>query len=298
MGENTLLFNSVLDSLTFFKPLGYMTSFKTGGNTHAYCEPDSLKNLCDCIEYCKVKGLPYKVIGNCSNILVSDYGYKGVIISLKKLSRIKILDNGEIKVGAGANLSSLINFCADNGLSGVENLSGIPATIGGAITMNAGAFLSCISDHIIYVETVKNGKLFRYGRENCKFHYRKSRFLHCKDVIVSANFSLNRDNKNNIKNRIAESLNKRKSLHPVGRTCGSVFKNPKGYYAGELIERARLKGYKIGGAQVSQKHANFIIANDGCTSLDVYKLISFIKLEVFNKFNVKLNEELEYLGEF
>ena len=298
MGENTLLMDSILNSMVFSKPLGSISSFNTGGKAYAYYQPDSYKNLCEIIEYCNIKGLSYKIIGNCTNILVSDAGYNGVIISLKKFSDIKLLKSGEVKVGAGANLSLLIDFCIKNGLSGLEYLAGIPATVGGAITMNAGAFLSCISDHITVVETIKKNKFYRVDKSSCKFSYRNSKFLHSKEVVVACKFLLNKDAPENIKKRALDCQNTRKTFQPLGRTCGSVFKNPKGYHAGELIERAHLKGYKIGGASVSEKHANFIVANEGCTSLDIKKLISFIKMEVYSKFNVKLNEEIEYLGDF
>ncbi len=298
MGENTLLINSLSKNVEFNKSLAPFFGYKTGGNALMYLEASSVKEVCSAIDYCNSINLPYKIIGNGTNILLSDRGYNGLVISLKKLSLIEYYRGGEIKVNAGASLSKLINFCIENGYSGIEGLSGIPATVGGATAMNAGAFLTCISDFITVVETVRNGKVFRYDRNFCKFGYRKSRFLDNKDVITSVRFKFLRDNPCLIRERSNEYLRKRKIIQPQGRTCGSVFKNPKGFYAGELIERASLKGEKIGGAEVSKMHANFIVAKENCTSQDVKKLINLVKFEVASKFGVKLNEEIEYLGEF
>lgn len=298
MGENTLLSNSATNFLFFNKPLSSLCGYKTGGNALIYAEPNSLKTLCECIDYIKSKGLPYKIIGNGTNLLISDKGYNGAVISLKKISGIEYYKGGEIKAHAGTNLSTLIDFCANNGFTGLEPLSGIPATVGGAVAMNAGAFLTCISDRVTVVEAIRKGRLIRYDKSLCRFSYRKSRFLTSSDVIVSVRFLFGKDKGNNILQKKEEYLVIRKKLQPFGRTCGSVFKNPKGYYAGELIERATLKGVRIGGAQISNKHANFIVAKEGCTSNDIYRLINLVKFEVFKRYGVKLIEEIEYLGEF
>ncbi len=298
MGENAHLLNSLTKNFEFNKPLASFSGYKTGGNAFAFFEPKSLKSLCECIDFCKEYGLEYKIIGKGSNLLISDNGYKGIVISLKKLSGIEFYKGGEIRVGAGVNLSKLIDFCAINGLAGIETLAGIPASVGGATVMNAGAFLTCISDFITVVETVKNGKFYRIDKNDCNFSYRKSKFLHSKEIVVSVRFLFNKDSSSSIRAKIENYLLKRKNLQPQGRTCGSVFKNPKGYYAGELIERASLKGVRIGGAEISKKHANIIVANKNCTSQDVYKLIRLVKYEVFSKFHIKLNEEIEYLGDF
>ena len=298
MGDYTFLIPSVDNLFEINKPIGQFSGYKTGGNASYYFEPNNLKQLTEAITFCKDFGKKYKVIGNGTNLLISDFGYDGLIISLKKLSKIVNVNDFEVKVNAGANLNALINFCLDNGLSGLESLYGIPATIGGAVCMNAGAFNTQIFDSVSVIEFIKNNKFYRIDINSCKHSYRSTRFLHNDDVIISVRFIFKPCDKNTIYNKMQECLINRKTLQPSGKSCGSVFKNPKGYFAGELIEKTGLKGYKIGGAEVSTKHANFILAKDNCTSLDIKRLIDLIKTEVYNKFNVKLTEEIEYLGDF
>jgi UDP-N-acetylmuramate dehydrogenase len=198
----------------------------------------------------------------------------------------------------GVNLQRLIKFCSDNNLSGLEALSGIPATVGGAIVMNAGAFGKNISDRLVSVETLYNGKINKYYKDQCKFGYRTSRFLGKKEVIVSATFKLVETEKELILAGIEAYKDLRKSIQPTGRSCGSVFKNPSGTTAGKLIDSLQLKGYKIGGAKISTEHANFIITEGKATATDVKKLIDYVKKKVLDAFNIELKEEIEYVGEF
>ncbi len=298
MGENTLLIPSIDTFFEKNKPLKTLCGYKTGGNAFFYFEPNSAKKVLDAINFCKESNLSFKIIGNATNLLISDKGYNGLIINLKNFSKIEILKSGEIKVGAGTKLNSLIEFCANNGYSGIENLYGIPATVGGATVMNAGAFNCQIFDYISVVEIIKNNKFFRLDKNNLSFSYRKTKFLYRDDAIISVRFKLKKDNPALIKERIKNFALSRNEKQPKGRSCGSVFKNPKGYFAGELIEKANLKGKKIGGAEISSKHANFIIANENCTSLDIKNLIELIENEVYDKFNIKLTKEIEYVGEF
>lgn len=298
MVENTF-FIPLID--TFFernKPLNNLCSYKTGGNASYYFEPNCVKDLNSAIIFCRENNIPFKIIGNGTNLLISDKGYNGLIINLKNFSKIEILKNGEIKAYAGVKLNKLIDFCAKLGYSGLENLYGIPATVGGAIVMNAGAFNSQIFDFVSVVETIKDDKFYRLDKDNIKFLYRKTQFLYHDDAIISVRFNLKKDDPTLIKKRIKNITLIRNEKQPKGRCCGSVFKNPKGYFAGELIERANLKGKKIGGAEVSDKHANFIVASKNCTSLDIKSLIELIEREVYDKFNVKLTKEIEYVGEF
>ena len=298
MGENTLLIPSIDTFFERNKPLNNLCSYKTGGKARCYFEPRSVKQLLDSINYCKENKISFKIIGNGTNLLFSDKGYDGLIINLKNFSKIEILKNDEIKAQAGVKLNNLIDFCAKFGYSGLENLYGIPATVGGATVMNAGAFNCQIFDYISVVETIKNNKFIRLDKENIKFSYRKTQFLHKDDAIISVRFNLKKDDPILIKERIKNFSLIINEKQPKGRSCGSVFKNPKGYFAGELIEKASLKGKKIGGAEVSSKHANFIIVNENCTSLDIKNLIELIEREVYNNFNVKLTKEIEYVGEF
>ncbi len=278
--------------------LGQLTSYKTGGLVDYYIEVNCVKDIRDAIEFANTFGVKYKIIGNCTNILLSDEGYRGAVISLKRLNSITFSEK-TVEVLAGANLSSLSRLCALNGYLDNVYLCGIPASIGGAIVMNAGAFGKNISDGIISVSALHNGKLVKFYKADCDFSYRSSGFLGGEQVILSVQFELNNFiGSESAVLALGDILRRRKILQPIGRSCGSVFKNQPNYYAGELVERAGLKGARVGNAIVSERHANFILANQGATSRDIKGLIDLIKNKVKEKFGVTLNEEVEFLGEF
>ena len=284
-------------SLKINEPMKKHTSFGVGGSAKFFCDIKSLYSLSNAVTIAKKCNIPYKIIGNGSNILVSDQGFNGIIFCVKNLSDI-FFKRDEIYAMCGANLNKLIEFARLNNLSGLEQFVGIPATIGGAVFMNAGAFGQSIGDRISTVETIYRGKLKRYDKSDCKFGYRKSRFTNSKEIIVSATFSLTGSNKEDILKKESYYLEKRKKNQPKGRTCGSVFRNPKGEYAGKLIESAGLKGYGNSNCYVSNKHCNFIIASSGATASDIYSLIQYIKKKVKVNFDIQLCEEVEFIGEF
>lgn len=281
----------------FNLPMKNRTSFGVGGCAKYYAEIDSLYSLNQIIALAKEYKIKYKVIGNGTNLLVSDLGFDGLIIDLKKLNEI-FFKQKDVRVMAGAKLESLIKFCMENSLTGLEVLSGIPATVGGAIVMNAGAFGHNISDCLLTVETLKDGKIKVYDKSDCKFSYRSSRFLNKNEVVVSATFAFLEGEKEIIKSRSKNYIELRQSIQPKGRTCGSVFKNPKPFTAGCLIDKAGLKGYAVGGATVSKDHANFILTSSKAKAKDVYLLIEKIKSTVNEVFNIQLKEEVEKIGEF
>ena len=273
------------------------TGYGVGGCARYYAEVDSLYSLNCIINLAKEHRIKHKVIGNGTNVLISDLGCNGIVIDIKNLNDI-FFKREQVKVMAGAKVEKLIKFALDNKLSGLEALSGIPATLGGAIVMNAGAFGHNISDYITTVETLYDGKIKVYDKNECKFGYRTSRFLGKKEVVISATFLLEQKERDAISDSIKSYLNLRHSIQPSGRSCGSVFRNPKPFSAGALIEKAGLKGYKVGGATVSNKHANFIITSSKATAKDVYVLINTIKEKVKDAFNIELFEEVECVGEF
>ena len=291
------LFDITNAKIYFDESMRRHTGYGVGGCARYYAEIDSLYSLNCIINLAKEHRVKYKVIGNGTNILVSDLGFNGIIIDIKNLSDI-FFKREQVKAMAGAKVEKLIKFALDNKLSGLEALSGIPATIGGAIVMNAGAFGKNIRDYITTVETLNDGKIKIYNKEECKFGYRTSRFLCKKEVVVSATFMLETKEREIIAESIKSYLNLRRSIQPSGRSCGSVFRNPKPFSAGALIEKTGLKGYKVGGATVSDKHANFIITTSKATAKDVYILINTIKEKVKNAFGVNLVEEVECDGEF
>lgn len=279
------------------EPMKKHTGYGVGGCARFYAQVDSLYGLNRLISLLKAHRAKYKIIGNGTNILVSDLGYDGVIIDLKKLSDI-FLKRNEVRAMAGAKLSDLLRFSLEHKYTGLEALSGIPATVGGAIVMNAGAFGHNISDNITTVETLVDGKIKIYDKNDCRFGYRRSRFLGKKEVVISATFHLNDGDSSIIKASLQSYLDLRKSMHPTGRSCGSVFVNPKPMSAGALIDSLGLKGYKIGGASVSEKHGNFIVTQANAKAKDVYLLIEYLKRKVEESYGISLVKEIECVGEF
>lgn len=279
------------------EPISKHTTLGVGGKALFFLSPTTLKSLNLAITLLKKYKIDYKIIGNGSNLLFCDDGFDGALISLKALSDVYI-DKGLVVSMSGAPISKLIFYVNSLGKTGIEGLAGIPATVGGAVCMNAGAFGYSISDYIVNVRTLKNGKIKVYDKENCNFSYRKSLFNKRKEIIVSATFNFPNGEMKTGKRLSTDFTEIRKIAQPSGRTCGSVFKNPQGTYAGALIESAGLKGCFVGGAKISNVHANFIEAGENCTANDVYNLIQNVKQSVNNAFGILLEEEIEYVGEF
>ncbi|MBQ3115527.1 MAG: UDP-N-acetylmuramate dehydrogenase [Clostridia bacterium] len=297
MGFKTELENFTLSKILYDVPMKKHTSFGVGGKAKYFTKVDSLCALNSLIQTAKRYKVKYKVIGNGSNLLVSDMGFNGLVICTKGLDDV-YFKREQVRAMAGVKIEKLLSFCLKNRLSGIESLAGIPATVGGAVVMNASAFGRSISDHIAEVETLKDGKIKKYYKNECKFEYRKSRFYHSKETIVSATFNFREEDPQRIISAINSYREHRNNFHPQGRSCGSVFKNPKPERAGELIDRAGLKGLRFGGARVSLKHGNFIVTDKNASATDVYHLILHVKEKVEQLFGVQLFEEVEYVGEF
>lgn len=279
------------------EPMKKHTSIGCGGNARWYTEVISLYSLNRAVQAAKSCRIPVKVIGCGSNLLVSDGGFNGLIISTIKLKDVFKKREG-ITAMCGAHIADVCTFARNCGLTGLEWAVGIPGTVGGAIVQNAGAFGSCMGDAVASVEALKNGKLVKYYPNDCKFSYRKSKFKSNGETVISATFTLGSADRAQVFEKTESYLLKRRQIQPVGKSCGSVFLNPKGNYAAKLIEQAGLKGYSIGGAAVSEKHANFITASTFATSGDVYALIQYVKKKVKDKFSICLQEEVEFIGEF
>ncbi len=268
--------------------VGELTRYKTGGSARLLITPKTTDELVRAVK--TVKGVcPYAVIGNGSNLLVSDKGYNGAVITTKLLTKMEFKGNLLI-AECGAKLSSVVKECALNSLSGLEFAVSIPATVGGAISMNAGCYGKSVGDCVCYVVT----EMGTVKKADCEFGYRKSRFSEG-ETVIKACFLLKPEEYEVIEEQISAYKGSRKN--PKGRNCGSVFKND-GYYAGKVIDECGLKGLRVGGAVVSSEHANFIIAEDGATSSDIYELILKIKNKVNKKRQITLFEELVYLGDF
>ena len=274
------------------------TTFKIGGRAQYFFVAKNQKDLISAIKMAKKFNLPFFILGAGTNLLVSDKGYKGLVIKIQN-SKIKI-QKSEIKVDAGAMLGKLLNATVSVGLTGFEWAAGIPGTVGGAVLGNAGAFGKSMKDIVNEVEVfdAKTGKIKIFKNKDCKFGYRDSIFKHKKNLIIlSAILQLKKREKGKIKEKIKLFYLHRKKTQPLKfPSAGSIFKNPAGSFAGKLIEGCGLKGKKIGKAQISNTHANFIINLGGAGAKDVKKLINLAKKKVKNKFGVKLEEEIRYLG--
>lgn len=236
-----------------------------------------------------------QIIGNGSNILASDGGFDGAVISTRRMGGIIRIDDSRLLCLAGTKISHLLKFCRERELGGLEYLYGIPATVGGAAYMNAGVIGKAIGDNIVNVH-VFNGKSRILSNENCNFGYRRSTMRDINAIILSIILKVEISNKDRIDERL-DFFKARRSGLPCGKSCGCVFKNPSGNSAGRLIEAAGLKGLSVGGAEVSPKHANFII-NRGKSAADVKRLIMLVKECVFEKFGILLEEEVVYIGDF
>ena len=274
------------------------TTFKIGGKAKYFCEAKTKKDLANAISMAKKIRLPFFILGGGSNLLVSDKGYKGLVIKILN-TKYQIL-NTKIVTEVGVPLSKLISLSAERSLTGMEWTVGIPGTVGGAVYGNAGSFGKSMKDIVKEVEVldVKNLDFKIYNLKDCKFAYRESVFKKNKNLIIlSTKLSLKKGKKKEIENKIKEYLKYKKQTQPLNfSSAGSIFKNPRGFFAGELIEKCGLKGKRVGGAKISEKHANFIVNFGGATSKDVKKLINLAKKSVKKKFKVVLEEEIQYLG--
>ena len=278
--------------------LSLHTSYKIGGLCSYFVYPSDIDKLMKLIKFLKDNNIMYRIIGNGSNVIFSSKKFEGVIINLSKINNIKIDDN-IIKVDAGYPLIKLSNVCANNSLAGLEFISGIPGNVGGAIYMNAGAYKSEVSDFLLDVTYLdEDNNLVTKNSNELDFGYRTSIFKHKKYIILSATFKLEKGDKNDILELINDRRNRRIESQPLDYpSAGSVFRNPgDNIYAGKLIEDLGLKGFSIGGAKISEKHANFIINYNNATGEDVKALIDFVKEKVKEKYNIELKVEQELIN--
>lgn len=290
---------NILDKehVKFEVPMKEYTTFKLGGNAEIFVTPETFEEIRDLLRLCVKYNVPYFVIGKGSNILVKDGGVKGVIVNLNKLKHIKI-DKFMVTAGAGASLIEVALYSGKNGLSGLEFASGIPGSIGGAIAMNAGAYGGEICQVVKSVKVIDDELNIKdLSLEEMQFSYRNSIVLKKSYVVLEATFELKEGNKEQIKAIVQDLTRRRVEKQPLDKpSAGSTFKRPEGYYAGKLIQDSGLKGYKIGGAQVSDKHSNFVINNGDASAKEILQLIKHIQDTVFDKFKVNLETEVRIIG--
>lgn len=280
------------------EPMRFYTSFKIGGPARVMVFPENEEELIKTLKKINLLNLPIFILGKGSNLLVSDEGIERIVINLSNLSEIIMVD-GKIKAGAGASLAAVCNKALSEDLTGLEFAFGIPGGVGGALFMNAGAYGGEMAQVVERAEYITlNGEKGSIEKEDMMLGYRTSIFKKSDMIITSVTFKLSKGNRAEIKAAMEDYMSRRKAKQPLEYpSAGSTFKRPEGYFAGALIEKNNLKGKKIGGAMVSEKHAGFVINYDNATAEDVKKLMEFVADTVFNADGVKLEPEVIFIGE-
>lgn len=289
------------EKIIYNEPMKNHTSFKIGGTADKFLIVDSEEELKQALKYAKEKNIKITIIGNGSNLLVKDKGIRGLVIkiNIQKLKIEKKEDHVEIEAGSGYKMMSLAIKLKDEEISGFEELSGIPGSIGGAVFMNAGAYGKEMKDIIISTKCMdENGNIFELSNEEQGFTYRSSSFNKKNYIIVETKMKLQYGKQEEINKKMNEYKEKRKEKQPTEfPSAGSSFKRQDGIVTAKLIDELGLKGFTIGGAKVSEKHAGFIINAGNATAKDVLDLIEYIKEKVYEKFKIRIEEEIRILGE-
>jgi UDP-N-acetylmuramate dehydrogenase len=293
----------VSGKVLFDEPMSRHTSIGVGGNADAVIWPERSEELSRIVNFLRQFQVPFIPIGNGTNLIVKDGGYKGAVISMLRMSGISLAERGSEQVllhaGAGATLSEIVLLSEKRSLSGMEFCAGIPGSVGGAVRMNAGAYGNEIKDVVETVELmIVSGEIQESGKDDLKFTYRNLDIPEG-TVIVGASFSLRKGFEEQIHTRINEILGKRKNKHPLEyRNAGSIFKNPNGGIpAGRLIDESGLKGVQIGEAKISEKHGNFIVNLGNAKASDIIALIDMIKTKVRRERGIALETEVMIVGE-
>lgn len=271
-----------------------LTTFKVGGIAKYVVFPNNIDSLKNLMNYLKEKGINYKVLGNGSNTIPSDKNYDGIIIKLTNLTNFEI-NNNILMADAGCSLMKLANDISKQGYTNLEWACGIPGTIGGAIYMNAGAYKKSISDIVLSVTILdENNNIKELLKHDLIFSYRNSIFMQKNWICLKVKLDIKKGNQEEIEDIISDRRRRRLESQPLDYpSAGSVFENPEGLFAGHLIEECNLKGYRYGGAEISSKHANFIINKDNATASDIKYLIDMAKKKVYDKYNINLKMEQE-----
>lgn len=285
-------------NVKYNEPMKNHTSFRVGGPADIFIIPEKAWQVISAIKLFKENNIPFFIMGNGTNIVVRDGGFKGAVIKLTSLNNISVEGN-KIKAQSGAFLSNVSMEALKNSLKGMEFASGIPGTVGGAVTMNAGAYGPEIKDVIeSAVLCDYDGNLFCFNRDELELSYRHSIVQKGNYIVLEAVFALEKGDSTAIRSRMEELNRRRADKQPLNYpSAGSTFKRPEGHFAGKLIEDAGLKGYSIGGAKVSEKHAGFIINYNNATARDIIELIKKVQEIVNEKFGVLLEPEIKIIGE-
>lgn len=284
------------DKIFTNEPMSKHTSFKIGGPAEIFVKINNVEELKLIIKISKQAEFPITVVGNGSNLLVSDDGIRGIVLKIE-FDKIEIEESGKLKIGSGVKLAFLAQKCLKEKLEGFEFASGIPGTIGGAIRMNAGAHGSEMKDIVKKITCMtRDGKIQVISNEEAKFEYRNSIFSQNDYIILEAEIQLRKGNPEEIRSKMDEYATYRKEKQPIEYpSAGSTFKRGNDFITAKLIDECGLKGYQIGGAQVSEKHAGFIVNKGNATAEDVKQLMKYVEEQVYNKFGKKIEPEIEII---
>ncbi|MBF0715147.1 UDP-N-acetylmuramate dehydrogenase [Gemelliphila palaticanis] len=295
--ELTSLLNN--SEVKYDEPLKKYSYTKTGGNSDILILVKSTEDLVNIVNFANINNIPLTILGNGSNILISDKGIRGITVITSELNKIEILENNIVTCEAGATLKELTDILIEEELTGLEFACGIPGSIGGAIFMNAGAYGGEMKDVVLKVETIdKYGNIKIYNNEQMEFSYRHSIIQDNKEIVTKIYFKLQKGIKENIIAEVNDLNKKRSDKQPLEYpSCGSVFKRPEGHFAGKLIQDAGCQGLTVGGAQVSTKHAGFMVNIDNASCEDYKNLIKLVQEKVFENSGVKLEREVKIIGE-
>ncbi|WP_333861314.1 UDP-N-acetylmuramate dehydrogenase [Clostridium sp.] len=287
-----------IEDIKIDEPMKEHTSFKVGGPVDILLTPKDFNQVVAAVKFCKKENIPYYIMGNGSNLLVKDGGIRGVMIKLVKLNKIQVKEN-KIITESGASLKDISTTALENCLTGFEFACGIPGSVGGAVTMNAGAYNGEISNVIESAKVIcNNGEIVVLNMEEMELGYRMSSILKNGYTILEVTFNLEKGDKESIMNRIEDLSRRRNEKQPLEyASAGSTFKRPQGHFAAKLIEDSGLKGKSVGDAQVSQKHSGFIINKGNATAKDILTLISIVQDKVRQNFDIDLYTEVRIIGE-
>lgn len=295
-------FEMILDQerILVDEPMKKHTTFRLGGPADYFLSPSDSAQIKEIIDICREKEISWFILGNGSNLLVSDEGYHGVVIQIYKNMNQVTVDGTRIYAQAGALLSTVSKKAMEEGLTGMEFASGIPGTLGGAAVMNAGAYGGEMKDILVSVTVMTDeGEQKVLKAEELNLGYRTSIIKERGYIVLDVVLQLQVGDRDTIRNRMEELKVQRVIKQPLEYpSAGSTFKRPEGYFAGKLIEDAGLRGYRVGGAQVSEKHCGFVINTGDATTSDVVQLIHDVQNIIWNKFKVKLEPEIKFLGDF
>lgn len=288
------------ENISYQEPMKKHTTFRVGGNAEVFIRITEQSQLSPLLHYLHQVEIPYFVMGNGSNLLVSDHGYEGIIIQLGEYFSDISINGIHLTAKAGTSMSRISRKAAEAGLTGLEFAAGIPGTVGGGVVMNAGAYDGEMKQVVESVAVLDcDGNEMILDNESMEFSYRNSAVKNTNFIITECTFFLEPGSREEIQAKIDDFQQRRKEKQPLDYpSAGSTFKRPDGYFAGKLITDAGLKGKKIGGAQVSEKHAGFLINTGDATASDIYQLIAHVQEEVEKQFNVRLEPEVIFLGEF